>query len=195
MKKSQIKQLIREVLNKVILEKFTVDKQVNAFECGNLATDKEKGISKLSQVKELGGQISGVKNRPMEERTGRSSPQSSEEILSIRGVDGFDLDVTVEFQVYHGTNSPDDPTEVHIDTIIVENDYLEADLVDLNPEEAKVVNAVKLAVKSLNPSVQPGVLIPKGTDMMEVNKKLRSYLDTDIDKVRENVYEKFARYN
>jgi hypothetical protein len=145
-----------------------------------------------NHVDELGGMVTGLKNQVHERKT---APLESEEIFSIHGIDGFDINVLTEFSIYHGTGAADDPTEVIINSIVSQNDFMEADLTNPTAEETKVIQAVKLGVKLLNPSVKEGILVPTGTDMILLNKKMRNYLQTDIHALQESLYEKYARYH
>jgi hypothetical protein len=181
MKHSELKVLIREVI-----EEMTDD------------TDNLPGDLGLAALEELGGQVTNFKNRVMDE--GNSPDLEADTLFSVNGVDGLDIHIKAEFSIYKGSGRPDDPNDITLDTAIVTENFMDSDLERVDgqandPKEEKIITAIRTAVKLLYPKTPPGVFIPVKVDMLVINEKLHNYLDSSVEALKEELYEKATKHS
>lgn len=151
-------------------------------------------------IDELGGaQVCDFKNKPMLERGGHTGTLSENTVFSVPDVDGFEFPVEVEFDIYHGTNDSDDPSDITLEGIDVTENFKESDLGPdpiTDPKEVRMISVIKTAVHILYPKTPQDVLVPKGADMMDVNDKVKGLLNPMIESLENQLFEKHgSRYH
>ena len=110
--------------------------------------------------------------------------------IGIPGVDGLDVEIEVDYTIYHGTGAADDPSSVNFINVLVTDDVFMADIENPLPDERAVIGLIHQAVMKVAPNTPQHVLIPKGLDVLKFNDALDGLLNDNLKDLEDEIYER-----
>lgn len=161
------------------------------YQCTSCA-DSEEGVFEQSNTK-----LNQIVRDTMDEWVhGKRWKQNAagDSILSIGGLDDIEISVEYEADVNHGVQSNDpqehEGTELELTSLTAGEDLKVSELDPPSEEDWKFIKAYQDAVKKLVPNVSDDIIIPKGIDLLELNKITGGLLEDGINSLYETLTEK-----